>query len=135
VTELPLVTLRERDVLFRTGRPVTFAFIRNTAKSPYLGARFQQDIEPAGRYLLHDLAPTSLVRGWVRGKVSFRSPLVLRFSETGLYDETSWKAILTRRFRARGRALSRRLLEKGVDGIVTVENGETREIVDLTRVR
>lgn len=134
--ELPFARAREGNVVFETGRPVSFTFIRNTEKSPHFGALYQQNVEPAGRYLLLDTDPSSsLVRGWTRGTVSFRSPLVIRFSETGRYDDTSWKAVLARHFRARGRTLSRAIQRAGYDGIVTVAEGETREIVDLNVIR
>lgn len=67
----------ELGIVFETGRPVAFPIVRNTAKAPYLGGRYGQDIEPAGMYLLHDTAPDHLVRGWVRGSAKFSSPLVL----------------------------------------------------------
>ena len=133
---LPLTKTREKGTSFETGRPVSFTFIRNTEKSPYFGARFQQDIEPAGRYILFDTDPTSpLPRSWIRGTAQFKSPIVLRFSESGRYDEFSWKHLLARHYRARGAKLSRALLRAGYDGIVTVgDDGETREIVDLKPV-
>lgn len=128
---LPFARARERGYAFETGRPVSFPFIRNTEKAPYLAGRFQQDIEPAGRYLLLDEDPNRpLVRGWVRGDVSFDAPLVLRWGEA--YDETSWKYAIAEHYRTTGRALSRRILKDGFDAIVTVgDDGLTREIVDL----
>lgn len=46
VADLGLARVTESGVVFMTGRPVTFRYVRNTQKSPNLGARFGQDIEP-----------------------------------------------------------------------------------------
>ncbi len=142
VDELAPVVIDEYGTLFVTGIPVSFGFVRSTEKSPYFGSRYQQDIEPAGRYMLHSPDPGDLARGWVRGVVTFESPLVIAFNrdQDGVaYDDTSWKARLHRIYGAKGSALSRRIREDGYDGIVTValhrgEPMDTREIVDLAGI-
>jgi hypothetical protein len=143
MSELGLTTCDEQGAWFETGVPVTFRFVRNTEKSPYFGAQFQQDLEPAGRYMLHNENPGELARGWETGFVHFERPLVISFNiprTSPHYDETSWKARLARVYGATGADLSRLLLADGWDGIVTVGEYEwqgkvscdTREIVDLT---
>lgn len=135
---LPLAHVVEGGVRFETGVPVVFPFLRNTEPSPYLGATYQQDIEPAGRYLLHDPAPgRPPLRGWEKGTVRLTSPLVLRATGSErLYDDTSWKSVLFEVFgRRSGAALSRAILRAGFDGVVTVRGDETLEIVDLTPLR
>lgn len=121
----------ESGVRFETGRPARFHFMRNTEPSPkrIVGDPYQQRIEPAGAYLLHDTARLSLPRRWVSGVATFRSPLVLPFGPG--YGDESWKANLTRAFRARGKRLSEKLRHAGYDAIVTVRNGDTSEIVAL----
>lgn len=137
--DLMPVAVNEHDKHFATGQPVTFAFVRSTEKSPNFGARYQQDIEPAGRYMLH--SPHTPPPGWERGTVTFKSPLVLAFHPDEIaYDAQSWKARLQQIYGKRGIALSRALKRDGYDGIVTValENGrpaDTREIIDLTQIR
>lgn len=138
-----LTKVVEHGVPFETGKPVSLRFIRNTERSPHFGPTYQQDIEPAGRFLLHappgDREPP---RGWERGEVRFENPLVLEFNESGAhrYDEHSWKAWLQRKFRKKGRALTCALKKAGHDGIVTVgvdrarRPTETLEIVDLRGV-
>lgn len=134
---LQLRTVEECGVRFETGVPVTFEFVRNTEKAPNLGPRFQQDIEPAGFYVQHACGfSQDLARGWVRGVLTLESPLVLSFSDPvdalePLYGPHSWKAELQRAFRARGRALSRKLVAAGYDGVVTVRDGDTSEVVSL----
>lgn len=134
---LQLRVVDECGVHFETGVPVVFEFVRNTEKAHNFGSRFQQDIEPAGLYMQHACGfPKELARGWVRGAVTFRSPLVLSFSDPveefeALYGPHSWKAELQRKFRAKGRSLSRKIVAAGYDGIVTAKNRASWEIVSL----
>lgn len=137
---LKLRTAEECGVRFETGVPVVFEFVRNTEKAPHFGARFQQNIEPAGLYLQHacGFPQGELRKGWVRGMISFESPLVLSFSDPvdelePLYGPHSWKAELQREFGGkRGIFISRKIVAAGYDGIVTVrQDGSTSEIVSL----
>jgi len=132
----------EAGWLFETGVPVTFRYMRNTERSPYFGATFGQDIEPAGRFFLADTANAAdhPVRGWEYGWATFQCPLVLLFTtEPDLphYGPHGWKARLAAEFGATGKKLTRKLRAAGYDGIVTIwEHGGrfdyTKEIVDLT---
>lgn len=132
--DLELATSDEQGIRFETGVPVTFRFVRNTEKSPNFGSRFGQDIEPAGRYLLHNEDPGDLARGWETGVVALKSPLVLPLTgdPSAIYGPEGWKARLSSATGKRGRALSADLVRRGYDGIVTVDqDGYTREIVLL----
>jgi hypothetical protein len=132
--KLELAVSDEEGVHFETGVPVTFRFVRNTEKSPHFGGTFGQDIEPAGRYLLHNESPGDLARGWETGLVSLRSPLVIPLSgdPNAIYGPQGWKARLGAATKKKGRALSAELVRRGYDGIVTVDDGGyTREIVLL----
>lgn len=127
----------ESGVRFETGKPVRFPFIRNTVASPRPSRhghdQFQQKLEPAGAYLLHDTVRNkNLARGWVSGIATFRKPLVLPWSISDRYDDQSWKALVARAFRARGKRLTQKLLAHGYDAIVTVDrHGGTSEIIAL----
>ena len=135
---MKLTSVTEYGTLFETGRPVCFVFVRNDEPAPYMGAQYLQDIEPHGRYMIHNPSPGELPRGWERGRVCFKNPLVLAFHEHDdfRYDTLSWKAALVRHFRAAGRPLTRKLLAAGYDGVVTTAgDNETREIVQLPWVR
>jgi hypothetical protein len=132
--DLELATSDELGVHFETGVAVTFQFLRNTEKSPRFGARFGQDIEPAGRYLLHKDWAGDPPRGWETGTITLRSPLVIPLSgdPNAIYGSTGWKARLQTATGKKGRALSADLIRRGYDGIVTVDpGGYTREIVVL----
>jgi len=135
----------EGKTTFKTGEPVTFDYVRNTAPAPKAKAgddRYQQKIEPAGRYISHvDKAHWGPEQpDQTRGSMTFNKPLVLHMNTGGpdapLYDENSWKARLQQAYGGKkGKALSRALAKEGFDGIVTVETTKrgsyTSEIVDL----
>jgi hypothetical protein len=140
-------SVTEYGVHFETGVPVTVRFVRGTTPSPRPGPDdpYQQRLEPAGRYMVHnpDSEPSRrLPPGWESGTVHFRNPLVVPLSrdpET-IYGASSWKVELSRAFGGRrGPALSRALVRAGYDAVVTVtldrrcRGIDTREIVDLTR--
>ena len=138
---LALASVVEDGVLFRTGVPVSFAFVRNAAPSPRpvrgTEDRFQQKIEPRGVYLLHRMPGLDPGRGWITGVVSLRSPLVLRLT-TGdaIYGPYGWKARLVEAYGKKGAALSRAILASGHDGVVTVDGARsTSEIVVLDPAR
>ena len=138
--ELGLCTSYEYGTTFQTGRPVRFRFIHNTEKAPNLGSKFGQDIEPHGRYILHNPNPGDLPRKWEAGETEFQKPLVLRMVASGsddYYGPQGWKARLSRVFGGRkGKWLTCHLRKLGYDGIVTCDgDAYTREIVDLRPVR
>lgn len=136
---LEKVELDEYGVHFETGEPVTFTYVRNTEKSPYLGERYQQHVEPTGIYLLHAYDTGHLPPKWVAGTMHLDNPLVIPFNTVPgeMYNGTSWKAHLNYVYKRRTRALTRALLAEGYDGIVTVELDDdgipvaTKEIVAL----
>ncbi len=136
-----LAETKERGKEFKTGKPVTFEFIRNTEKAPDMGSRFQQDIEPAGRFM--QTKPSTFKEGipnLVSGEITFESPLVIEFNtgtEKTAFDENNWKARLSESFDNKtGIELSKAIRGAGFDGIVTIgQHGETTEIVDLTGIK
>lgn len=144
VSELIPVKVVEGGKVFETGQPVTFRTIRNTQPAPNLGSKFQQDIEPAGRYLQHldwDPGDRPANQGWEFGEITLESPLVISFTTDGpdsptLYGPGSWKARLNKVFKAKGCALTKAIRAAGYDAVVTVwvqggVPGGTREIVLL----
>jgi hypothetical protein len=125
---------------FQTGKPVKVHFSRNTTPSPKLKRgqedRFQQRIEPAGRYLVHVPKDSPVLPGSERGDVHFKNPIVLHINpdpSSPIYNEQSWKARLSKHYGGKkGKALSAAIARDGHDGIVTVDKYGTSEIVDLT---
>lgn len=133
-----LAEATERGSEFKTGQPVTFEFIRNTEKAPDMGERFQQHIEPTGRFMQTKPRTFEPMAGLVAGEITFESPLVIEFNtgtEKTAYDENNWKARLSKAFGNKtGMELSKAIRDTGYDGIVTIgQHGETSEIVDLTQ--
>lgn len=135
------IALPGGSVHFETGVPVEFPFAHNTTASPRPGPRdqFQQKLEPAGYYVVpmwqdsKYYTPTEEL-----GIMYFQNPLVLEFNDPpqryAPYDETSWKARLTKAFRARGKRLSEKLRQAGYDGVVTVKTpNDVKEIVSLAQ--
>jgi len=118
---------------FKTGSPVTFTYLRNPAKAPNMGSRFGQDIEPSGFYVIaadsDAIAEGAKERGWLVGKMTFMKPLVLAW---GGYGPDGWKQKLSDACGGRKKgSLTRFLLAQGFDGIVTINRGDTSEIVSL----
>lgn len=122
-------------------------YMRNTEPAPDVGERFQQHIEPAGTYVLHDRAITSpLPPGWVRGEASVKWPLLIPLNSKGantesIYDQFSWKRVLSDQYGGlTGQELSSAIRADGFDAIITVNIDnkgvpfETREIVLLKRL-
>ena len=122
-------------------------YSRNTEPAPDVGERFQQHIEPAGTYVIHDRAITSpLPPGWVRGEASVKYPLLIPLNSKGantesIYDQFSWKRVLSDQYGGlTGQELSSAIRADGFDAIITVNIDnkgvpfETREIVLLKRL-
>lgn len=136
---------------FKTGKPVRVKYIRHTAPAPkYIPGTvdtYQQTLEPHGRYLVHNPNPGDLASGIEAGEVQFRNPLVVAFNTQadkdgwwGAYNGTSWKARLSTALKAKGKGLSKKLLDMGHDGVVTIalkdgKPSHVSEIVDLTGFR
>ena len=115
---------------FETGKPVTFDYVHNKEKSPYLGSRFGQDIEPHGKYILEKTKGSDYERfpeRWETGTITFKNPLVIKIENT-----VQWKKDLVKATGKKGKKLTDFLIDEGYDGIVTVyEDGNTSEIIRL----
>jgi hypothetical protein len=132
---------------FKTGQPVEFTYLHNTTKAPKrIHGRedtFQQGVEPAGFYVNHGASASQIEHarsiGLEVGTLRFEKPLVVKENTRPggrIYDEHSWKQNVSRQFGGKtGRALSQAILRAGYDGIVTVNQYGTGEIVALRRSR
>jgi len=127
-------TANEQGIQFVTGKSVTFKYLRGKEKAPNFGPLYQQDIEPAGKYVIHNEEPGDTGSRWEVGEITFKNPLVIPFNSKNSvsYDENSWKSNLSQHYKKTGKRLSQAIRADGYDGIVTVMNGHTREIVDIS---
>ncbi len=141
---IPFTIVDEFGVHFETGVPVCFRYVRNDEKSANFGGQFLQDIEPHGRFMLHNPVDHSLPQGWSAGRVCFKNPLVLAFNvqDSFRYNTHNWKAQLARHYKTGGLNLTKALIADGYDGIVTTKGAspqyglppETAEIVQLPKL-
>ena len=133
------VKLGEKSV--RTGEPVTFRFIHNLQSAtkiwgkPTKDSQFDRGFEPSGRYVSETTDPDYLLKTfpgqYAAGELTFENPIVIDGGEYG--SDTSWKRRLSTLYGGtRGKRLSQALLTDGYDGVITVSNGHTSEILDLT---
>lgn len=128
-------TYSGNGIVFETGKPVKFTYIRNTVPAPKIqGDPYDQKIEPSGRFMLQKTFEGSAGSGWEEGSIEFTSPLVIEHVATKGAD--GWKQRLSSAYKGKtGKALSKAIAADGYDGIVTVEKDGTSEIVDLTNLR
>jgi len=120
------------EPIFKTGLPVTFDYIHNKEKSPYMGSRFGQDKEPAGQYIQTKPRTFKNIVNWETGTVAFQNPIVIDWGG-GYGEDTNWKNILSKKYGGKtGKKLSAALIADGHDGVVTIgKHGEASEIVNL----
>ena len=130
----------EKGNVFETGKPVTFNYMRNTQSAPRHPdpSRFGQDIEPAGKYMILDTKPERTKEYFPemeQGTITFNNPIVIENVTTTGAPE-GWKSRLSvAHGNKTGKALTKELIKKGYDGIVTVDNDHTSEIISLKTKR
>ena len=127
-----------KENIAETGKPITLKFSRNTEKSPPApsGDPYQQKIEPHGTYLSHNDSNMSSEDAKrinrELGVIEFKNPLVMPFNKTeGGYDENSWKMVLFKEYKKKGRTLTKELIRKGFDGVITYDKYGFSEIVSF----
>lgn len=126
--------LKSADV--ETGKPISFYYLhtKNKQKTPFYGAKFGQNIEPHGKYIVsisesaHKLQDDER-NAYEYGIISFKNPLVLEHKST---DDKGWKKDISDMFGGKkGKKLSEEIIKKGYDGIITTDGEWTSEIVSL----
>jgi len=102
---------------------ITLKLQHNTDKSPVKFRAFYQDIEPHGVYYTINETSEKLP-GFIYKTITFNNPLFIPFKD--------WKKELSRKYKAKGKTLSKKLLKAGFDGILTQDkNNNFLEIVNL----
>ena len=104
-------------------------------KTQYFGSTYGQDIEPAGEYMNMDtFQGKAKLQGdgtisFEYGTITFEKPLILEFKNTGA---TGWKKDLSDAYGGKtGKKLSSAIKADGYDAIMTVDDGDFMEIVNL----
>jgi hypothetical protein len=121
---------------FSTGKYKKFTFLKNTMSAGNFGKTFGQHIEPSGYYF--NAVPEGHrppTKEWVTGIAEVHNPLVILWGakgfESGYSTPGNWKNVLSTRYKAKGKALTNKLLKDGYDAIITVVGGDTSESVLL----
>jgi hypothetical protein len=118
------------DIRFEDGGELnTILLLKNKVKAPKL-LGFGQDVEPAGYYAIKkvqnffDSNPD-----YETVEVTYLKPLVIPVTPESLFD---WKYELSKKYKAKGKALTAALRKDGYDIIITkYKEGDTGEIVVL----
>ena len=118
--DLPYTRSEYHDYHFETGIPVKFPFLHKPGASKgYSGdkKRFQQDIEPSGKYVILDVVGST--EGYESGEATLKNPLVLKWGNR--YDDSSWKSKLFEKYNKKGKSLTQALIKEGYDGVITID--------------
>jgi hypothetical protein len=98
--------------------------MKNMDSAPYMGSRFGQDVEAKGTYVLQGRTELD---GWVNGVAVLNNPLYINIDHN---TQIEYKRTLANQYKAKGDALTRKLMNNGYDAIITIyPNGEYGEIV------
>lgn len=115
-----------REIILESlGDAMIIDIIKNPEKSEYYGSRFGQDVEPAGTYVLQ--SDGVILDGWLEGKATINKPLFVDVTSDTLI---SYKNDLALEYKAKGKTLTKKLMNKGYDALITrVPSGDFVEIV------
>jgi hypothetical protein len=100
--------------------------MKNMEKAPYYGSMFGQDVEPSGTYVVEKDFDRKLDKPWVEGQADISNPLVIEVDDDTLI---SYKYELAKKYKAKGKRLTEKLMNAGYDAIITMRNGSSGEII------
>lgn len=108
------------------------SLLKNTEKSPKLGKRYGQDVEPSGFYAIkYTSSAKHLLQNpsYKLYTVNITKPLIIDITDDTLIK---WKYDLASEFKAKKQNLTNKLVSKGYDAIITkYPEGDTGEIIIL----
>jgi hypothetical protein len=109
---------------------VDLVLLHNKEKAPNMGKKYGQDVEPSGYYAIEK--ETNMMDSNPNYEtVTFNpaKPLIIDVDDDTL---VSWKYELSKKYKAKGKKLSEKLMKEGYDVIITkYSNGDTGEIIIL----
>lgn len=92
-----------------------------------MGSRYGQDVEAKGTYVLEKDFDGPVNKPWIEGRANIKNPLIININDDTLI---SYKYDLAKQYKAKGKRLTEKLMSKGCDAIVTLdEKGQTGEII------
>jgi hypothetical protein len=100
--------------------------MKNMEKAPYYGSMFGQDVEPTGTYVVEKDFDGDVNKPWVEGTADIKNPLVIEIDDS---TKISYKYELSKQYNAKGKRLTEKLMNNGYDAIITMENGNSNEII------
>lgn len=100
--------------------------MKNTEKAPHYGSMFGQDVEPSGTYVLEWETENPPMKPWITGWADIINPLKIEVNDE---NQISYKYDLANQYKAKGKALTQKLMNKGYDAIITIRDGGTGEII------
>jgi hypothetical protein len=123
-----------RETSTEVNEQVEIDIMKNMESAPNMGSMFGQDVEPAGTYVSHDdRKEKTPIPNYKFGKVTFNNPLVIDINDDTMI---SYKKELSNQFKAKGKALTKKLMAKGYDGLITRwADGSFQEIVIFPNAR
>ena len=102
--------------------------MKNMESAPNMGSRFGQDVEPSGTYVSHDDRKNKTpIDNYKFGKAVFNNPLIIDITDDTIIN---YKNELSQQYKAKGKGLTKKLMTKGYDGLITRwPNGTYNEMV------
>lgn len=91
--------------------------MKNMDPAQYHGSTYGQDVEPSGTYVLEWDKNIKLFPNWVGGKANLNNPLYINLD--GYENVIDYKRDLSNEFKAKGKNLTKKLMAKGYDAIIT----------------
>lgn len=125
-----MLSLKE-DLFFKEkGFSGLIMTLKYREKAKYFGNRYGQDVEPGGYYCLTKDINNSVDFRLIELKKFFmKNPLIIDIDSNTMIK---WKYDLSKKYKAKKRKLTQKLLNEGYDSIITAySNGQTMEMIIL----
>ena len=111
---------------------VKLKIIKNFESAPDMGTMFGQDVEADGTYLTQSDSDINM-ENWKNGFVFIKNPLIFDIEN----NATEYKYELAKKYKAKKKALTKKLIKAGYDSIITYEDyrgsNHTSEIIVFDR--
>ena len=99
--------------------------MKNMEPAPNMGSRFGQDVEPAGTYVSHfEKGNNPNAPNHKYGKALIKKPLFIDVNDDTLIQ---YKRELADKYKAKGKTLTKKLMNQGYDALITRRNYKGKE--------